>query len=155
MKNKLLVLDFDGTLFPNRFRDLPNNGADPVLVHFLNKASEFGYRIVISSLAAANGREFCQDELNKAGVITPLADDDYWSIISHPKVNKSLPRPQLIEEFLTLACRLDLDDEDTEVLIFEDSFSPTVALGPYWIDSDENDGIGIHYVNYLRGHFSQ
>lgn len=132
----LIVLDFNGTLFPDRFI-ITETGADPVLVTLINRLCEReNFKIVISSQQQAFGEAACAKELAKAGISPSyLADDGLWRTLSAGFAAGD--RYRQIERWYQ-----QHKDSIKNLIIFDDDRCSMVSeLMAFWFRCDEQNGI--------------
>lgn len=141
----LIVLDFDGTLFPSRFFTTKEE-SDPVLVSAINKLCEhYDFRIILSATAKEQGLDKCKEYLRQAGV-NPEYLHQEWCI---PTVVLS-SRWQNIEYWYNIH-----KSRIGSLLIFDDDYcSPNSPLRRYWYTCDSESGLPRYALVELYSNFN-
>lgn len=138
---KLIFLDFDGALFPTRFF-ITKQTSDPVLVEIINQLCENkGFKIVIISLAAQQGLEYCIDQLESAGIDKKHLFEQ-WAL---PRAGKN--RSDSIAMFVK---NLEIT-ESRDFIIFDDQPCESRLVVHSWYRCDEESGLYRHDVMDLYG----
>lgn len=151
MSNKpnVIVLDFNGALFPKRFV-FAKPDSDPVLVNIIKVLCEqYNFRIVISSLMSEQGIDKCKEELERAGVSSSYLLMPTWSILDIGLTTGE--RHSQIERWYNKH-----KDGVDKIIIFDDEYCPMLSpISEYWYRCDEETGINIYLLHELCGRYPE
>lgn len=143
-KINVIVLDFDGTLFPRRFFDT-GSGADPVLANIIKRLClEQDFKLVLSA-SLQSDEEKAKETLIEAGLNPSWLWDVSWR--TRDVELFTVYRHQQIEVWYEYHKHL-LD----EVIVLDDDHCPlTSPISEFWYKCDSENGLTFANLINLYG----
>lgn len=143
-QTNVIVLDYDGTLFPKRFFGT-ESGADPVLVTIIRKlCSEQNFKLVIAAVLQKDEEE-CRKTLIQAGLNPLWLWNISWRTLDVGFLTGD--RYRQIERWYEHYKHLL-----NKVIIFDDEYCPmTSPISEFWYKCDDENGLTFANLIHLYG----